>query len=116
MPHIIIDCSSQLAELVDLDLIVKTVHDSAEASGIFTPGDVKARIITSDHYTVGGSRANYVHVIAHILAGRTDEKKKKLTHSIVDQLCQLLPGVKAISADVRDIRKETFSNRSSVGK
>ncbi|GAC1569790.1 MAG: hypothetical protein NVS3B3_24170 [Aquirhabdus sp.] len=114
MPHCVIECPSQLSELINLNVLAKAVHDAAESTGLFVKGDVKSRVVISNNYVVGGKVDNYVHVISHILSGRTVEQKKLLSNEIVKCLCELLPNVEMLSVEVRDIEKETYSNRRSV--
>ena len=52
-----------------------------------------------------------MHLIFYVLAGRSDDDKRALSRRIVRALVQRLPQVPAISLDVRDIRREVFSNR-----
>jgi 5-carboxymethyl-2-hydroxymuconate isomerase len=114
MPHCVIECPSLLSELIDLNALAKAVHDAAESTGLFATGDVKSRVVVSEHHVVGGKSDNYVHVITHILSGRTDDQQKLLANRIAECLCELLPSVEMLSVEVRDIRKETYSNRHSV--
>ena len=116
MPHCVIECPIELKGHVCFSDLVKAVHDSAEQTNLFEPGDVKARIVSSENYLVGGQKEHYVHTVVHILAGRKVGQKKLLADSITATLCKLLPDVKMISVEVRDICKATYSNRLSVEK
>ena len=114
MPHCVIECPVELREIVDFDILVKAVHDATEASGLFEKGDVKSRLVLARHYVVGGERVPYVHVIAHLLSGRSTEQKQALSKSIAATLCELLPTVEWLSVDVKDIDRATYSNRKSL--
>ncbi len=114
MPHCVIECSADLADIVSFETLVKEVHDVTESSGLFSTGDVKARLVLSDDYWVGGRREHFVHIICHILSGRTVLQRKQLADSIVVTLCGLLPSVEMLSVDVREIDKNTYSNKKGL--
>lgn len=113
MPHCLIEGSRTLQALLDPDELVRLVHDTAAASALFKPGEVKVRLNLYEHYCVGGEQADFIHLIFFILAGRTDEQKKHLSMMLVRALVQRLPGVEVVSVDVRDIAREAFSNKRS---
>ena len=116
MPHCIIECSSKLSDLISFDVLVREVHDITESSNLFSKGAVKARIALSNYYIVGGDTDNFINVIVNIFPGRTIQQRKSLSMGITDRLCNILPTVKAISVEVREIEKNTHSNRLSIEK
>lgn len=116
MPHCVIETSSELKKIIDLDLLVKEVHDTTEKSGLFEKGDVKSRLLISENYLVGGVKENYVHIVTHILSGRSETQRKSLADSIALTLCDLLPTVEMLSVEVREINKKMYSNRNAVKK
>ncbi|WP_207796593.1 5-carboxymethyl-2-hydroxymuconate Delta-isomerase [Sphingomonas oleivorans] len=111
-----IECPASIEAAVDLDILVKTVHDAADSTGIFTPGDVKSRLKVYQHDMVGGRKDDYVHVTIGLLSGRTDDQKKALSSAVARAVCELLPNVHFISVDVRDFCLETYSNRASLDR
>ncbi|GDY25015.1 MULTISPECIES: 5-carboxymethyl-2-hydroxymuconate Delta-isomerase [unclassified Agarivorans] len=114
MPHCVIECPADLARIVNFDVLVEAVHDAVEASGLFADGDVKARLVLANHYRVGGKRAPYVHTSVHILSGRSELQKKHLADAVAKAVCELLPSVKMVSVEVRDIAQQYYSNRAAV--
>jgi 5-carboxymethyl-2-hydroxymuconate isomerase len=116
VPHCVIECPAELNILVDFDRLVKAIHDTTEASGLFVIGDVKSRLVLSEHYWVNGQRDMYVHVVCHILSGRTVEQRKALGDALALTLCELLPTVEMLSVEVREIERKIYSNRQAVGK
>lgn len=114
MPHCVIECPVELVSLVDLERLVSAIHDAAESSNLFEPGDVKARLVLSEHYVVGGIKAPYVHTVVHLLSGRSDDQKKHLADLVTTAVCHLLPSVEMISTEARDIPRLAYSNRRSV--
>jgi 5-carboxymethyl-2-hydroxymuconate isomerase len=114
MPHCVIECPADLARIVNFDVLVEAVHDAAEASGLFSAGDVKARLVLANHYRVGGKRAPYVHINVHILSGRSEFQKQALARDIASAVCALLPQVEMISVEVRDIALHSYANRALI--
>ena len=113
MPHCLIEGSRSLLQRVGGSELVTRVHAAAMGSGLFKEGEVKVRLNLYEHFTVGGSEEDFVHVIVYLLAGRADEQKKALSMAIVRALLERLPAVQSLSVDVRDMRREAFSNRRS---
>lgn len=114
MPHCVIETSSELSQIIDFDLLVKEIHDTTQESGLFEDGDTKSRLVISDNYLVGGVKDHFVHIITHILSGRSELQRKKLADSIALKLCDLLPTVEMLSVEVREIDTKMYSNRKSI--
>ena len=114
MPHCILDCSRTIERHAKLGDIIKAVPDAADGIGLFGKGDVKVRINLCEHYTVGGSSDDFVHTIAYIMSGRTEEQRKNLSRQIILALKPLLPDVRVISTDIREINRATYNNRNTV--
>ncbi|MCE0780192.1 5-carboxymethyl-2-hydroxymuconate Delta-isomerase [Pseudomonas sp. NMI542_15] len=112
MPHCIIDCPASLAERVGEQTLLAAVHDAIDASGLFKPGDIKARLNTLSHYRCGAGQDDFVHVALYLFAGRSAEQRRSLASAGVAALVGLLPEVEALSMDVREMTRETFVNRS----
>ncbi|WP_258908943.1 5-carboxymethyl-2-hydroxymuconate Delta-isomerase [Pseudomonas putida] len=112
MPHCIIDCPASLAERVGEQTLLAAMHDAIDASGLFKPGDIKARLNTFSHYRCGAGQNDFVHVALYLFAGRSAEQRRSLASAGVAALVGLLPEVEALSMDVREMARETFVNRS----
>ncbi|MFT4536999.1 MAG: 5-carboxymethyl-2-hydroxymuconate isomerase [Saprospiraceae bacterium] len=114
MPHFVIDCFHEIIKLKAPIEIIQKVSDTAEASGLFTPGDIKVRINPFEHYNVGNTQDNFLHVFANIMEGRTANQKRKLSKSIVTELKTMFLDVPIISMNVRDFEKASYCNKSMV--
>lgn len=44
MPHFILDCSEHIIQLKSPEEIIQAVYNAADATGLFTVGDIKVRI------------------------------------------------------------------------
>lgn len=113
MPHCLVEGSLTLIRLISAPELLGVVEEAAAATQLFQPGEVKLRLSLYEHFSVGGSQEDFIHLIFYILAGRTDEQKRLLSRQIVRALVERLPSVNAVSLDVRDIDREVFSNKRS---
>jgi 5-carboxymethyl-2-hydroxymuconate isomerase len=114
MPHFIIDCSPNVIQLNSPADILRSVHDTAEATGLFAKGDIKARINVYEHYTVGNTANDFIHVFGNIMEGRNTEQKADLSRKIISRLKTMFPAVPVISMNVIDFEKATYCNRTMV--
>jgi len=114
MPHFVIDCSVSILKLKSPEDILRAVHDTAEATQLFAKGDIKARINAYEHYTVGNTHNDFIHVFGHIMEGRNTAQKSSLSRSIIDVLKAMFPDVPVISMNVVDFEKATYCNRKMI--
>ena len=114
MPHFVIDCSEHIIKLKSPEEIIQQVYNTADASGLFTKGDIKVRINPFQYYTVGNTSDDFIHVFGNIMEGRTADQKKKLSESIVSKLKSMFPDVPIISINIRDFEKATYCNKTMV--
>ena len=112
MPHFVIDCSENVLRLRAPSEILREVHDTAEATGLFKEGDIKVRIRAFEHYTVGGAETDFIHVFGNIMEGRTVEQKADLARKITGNLKELFPEVPVISINIREFERATYCNRN----
>jgi 5-carboxymethyl-2-hydroxymuconate isomerase len=84
VPHLVIECSSNVRDAVPAEAIVKAIHDAAVSTRIFPTAGVRTRLYVADACLVGdGSPENgFVHVRAHIAAGRDLETQRRAGEAI----------------------------------
>lgn len=109
MPHLVIEHSRSLEQNLPAQDMMKIAHDAALASGQFGGPDIKVRLVATDHALVGGNPETFLHIGLYLLSGRDTETKKALTRSLVEAFKARLPDVASISADARDMDRETYS-------
>ncbi len=115
MPHFVVDCSENVLNQKPSPEIMQAIYDVAVSSGLFAAagvGGIKVRIIPFKDFVVVDNNNDFVHVIAHILEGRTSEQKKDLSAGVVERLKALLPEVTHISMHIQDIEKAGFCNQT----
>lgn len=114
MPHFVIDCSENILRKQSPDTIIQKVYDTAASTGLFDPRDIKVRINPFEHYSVGNTKDDFIHIFANIMEGRTIDQKKNLSERIIKELKPLFPDVPVISINIRDFEKSTYCNKSMV--
>jgi 5-carboxymethyl-2-hydroxymuconate isomerase len=85
MPHVITEYSANLDGVVDIPRLVKELHETAIASGLFQVGGIRSRAKKRDVYVVAdGDPLNaFVFVVARIAPGRPIEKRKALGEALL---------------------------------
>lgn len=108
MPHIVVEYSHNIENLVKSENITKQLHAVVVDSGLFSPDAVKARAIGYHDYILPNGAENFVHVTTSILSGRTVEQRLELNASIFTCLKKLLPNVDKLSCDMREMDAQTY--------
>lgn len=114
MPHFVIDCSENIIAMTSPEDIMQNVYNAAESTQLFDEGDIKVRINPFNHYNIGNTKNDFIHIFANIMEGRTNEQKSNLSRQIVSELKQMFPEVPIISMNIRDFEKATYCNKSMV--
>lgn len=114
MPHFVIDCSEKIIALKSPSEIMQEVYDTAHSTKLFDEGDIKVRINPFEHYNVGNTEDDFIHIFANIMEGRTVSQKQNLSKMIVSALKIMFPDVPIISMNIRDFEKATYFNKSMV--
>jgi 5-carboxymethyl-2-hydroxymuconate isomerase len=89
MPHLNIEYSANLEEVLDVQALVDTIHKTALETGIFPLGGVRTRAEPRKHYRIanGDPSAGYIHMMVRIGSGRDVETRKSAGDSIFAALC-----------------------------
>ncbi len=114
MPHFVMDCSEDVLNHHDEEFIIQQIHIAASASGLFEENDIKVRLNPFKTYSVGNTKASFIHVFAHIMQGRSTEQKAQLSHHVVTLLTNLFPDVQNIAMNISDFEKATYCNRAML--
>jgi 5-carboxymethyl-2-hydroxymuconate isomerase len=118
VPHFVIDCSESILNLVDRDVLMRSVYAAAESTGLFAlsgVGGIKVRLRPYRYFTNVDAHEHFVHVFADIMEGRTREQKRSLAEHVVRTLKELLPDVEIISMNVREFERATYCNTAILG-
>lgn len=94
MPHIIIECSANVAEVTDLDALAHTVHTTAIATGVAPMDALRTRVIVPAHHVIADQRPEnkYIAIVARLAAGRTAADRDTLLDALVACVISQLDG------------------------
>ena len=114
MPHFVVHCSENVLAVRPVDEMMRAVHDTAEATGLFRPGDIKVRVQGFTHYNVANTSNDFIHVFGNIMGGRTIEQRASLSRAVISKLTAMYPEVPVISMNVFEFEKATYCNRTML--
>lgn len=114
MPHFIIDCSQDILLQKTPNEIMDAVYETADATGLFAPNDIKVRLQPYPYYRLGNGKKNFLHVFGYIMEGRTTEQKADLSKRISIKLTELLPEISFLSVNISEFEIATYSNKALI--
>jgi 5-carboxymethyl-2-hydroxymuconate isomerase len=119
MPHIMLECSANLAERVDLDELVRSVHEAALETGVFPVGGTRTRLVIHERYRIAdGDPANaFAHAVLRIGKGRDEATKQAAGERVFEALCSTLAaayaaGPLALSLELAEIDGLSFKQNN----
>jgi 5-carboxymethyl-2-hydroxymuconate isomerase len=92
MPHLNIEYSANLEEVLDVQALVDRIHETALQTGIFPLGGVRTRAEARKYYRIanGNPDAGYIHLMVRIGAGRDVETRRRAGDRIFGALCDFM--------------------------
>lgn len=88
MPHLVIEHSDNVAELVDIAALVDAMHDAALATGIAPLDALRTRAVGRQHYAIADRDPEnaFIAVTARLGAGRSHAEKRTLLDALMAAL------------------------------
>jgi 5-carboxymethyl-2-hydroxymuconate isomerase len=121
MPHVVIECSANLDDLVDLDEVIRELHESALSTGVFPLGGIRTRVHVVEHYRIAdGNAANaFAHVEMAIGQGRDLTTRRRAAETVFHALCAVMDRAAAgqplaLSLELRELERETSFRRNNI--
>ncbi|WP_147378763.1 5-carboxymethyl-2-hydroxymuconate Delta-isomerase [Motilimonas pumila] len=114
VPHVLIEYSQQLESQLSHAALMSDVHQVLVSSDLFQPQDIKVRMRDCCHAIIGGEHSRFIHVEVVMWQGRDFSQKKTLSNAILALLTESFPDVAAMSVDIRDCDKQTYSKRAPL--
>ena len=122
MPHVILECSRNIIEEIDLHPVFVRIHEALVGLGTFALEDIKSRAITHDRHAVGDGRPQsaFVHVQLSILEGRPKEIREAAGAAILAILRETYRRSweelqLSLSVEVREMARDTYFKDRSEG-
>jgi 5-carboxymethyl-2-hydroxymuconate isomerase len=110
MPHQTIEYSANLATKVDIDEMVRVLHDRAAAIDALPIGGLRTRAVARQHYCIADGHADnqFVNIVLRIAPGRTPDVKKAAGEALFQTACEFLEPVfsaspLAISYEIQEL-------------
>ena len=121
MPHLIVEYSANLEPELDVPALVRTVHETALATGVFPVGGVRTRAARRDHYRIADGHPDnrFVHLDIKIATGRPLDVRKKAGDAIFKAVTDTLTSLFAkyplgISMEIMEINPETSWKQNNL--
>jgi 5-carboxymethyl-2-hydroxymuconate isomerase len=106
MPHLIIEHSNNLT--IKTEELVATIHQAAISTALFDLTTVKTRANSFEYFQLGNGKAGFVHVQAHIMAGREVDQKQRLSETLLYALEDAVGDDFQLSVHVYDLLPEIY--------
>ncbi len=112
MPHITIEYSKNLGDIIEISNLVLEAHDALAEQGI-DKERIKTRGVPCKYVAVGdhGSHGHMLHATLLLLEGRDVETKRKYGDAIHAVMHKYVEGVVqhcSITLEIRDMVKDTY--------
>ncbi len=121
MPHVIIECSENLAQIVSLDDVVRRLHEAALATGVFPLGGLRTRVHVAQQYRIadGDPRHVFMHVQLRIGKGRDVATRKRASEQMFTALREAMAlataaTTVALSLEIVEIDSDTGHNYNTI--
>ena len=110
MPHISIEYSSNLDEILDIGALCETLRLAGIETGLFPMPGIRVRAFRADHYAIadGDPKHGFIDISIRLREGRPQEKKEAATaHLFSVAKAFIAPALDhhsiALSMEMRDI-------------
>ena len=121
MPHVITEFSANLEGVVDIPALVKELHETAIASGLFEVGGIRSRAKKRDIFRVadGDPQNGFIFVMARIAPGRPADKRKALGEALLATASKRLEPAFAsrgltLSVEIEELNGEYTFRRNNI--
>ena len=92
MPHFIIEYSANLEPHIDINALVRTVHEAAIETGIFPLKGLRTRACPRHTYRIADAHPDnaFVHITARVGHGRTVAIRRAAGEAVFGAACEFL--------------------------
>ncbi|MGH1375262.1 MAG: 5-carboxymethyl-2-hydroxymuconate Delta-isomerase [Alphaproteobacteria bacterium] len=112
MPHITVEYSKNIGDIIVMSKLVEDLHESLAAQGI-DKARIKTRAYACDYVVVGdqASHGHMIHATLLLLEGRDVATKKQYGDALHKTMKGYVDGVVrncAVTLEIRDMAKDTY--------
>ena len=99
MPHQVIEYSAHVADRVDIDALVRELHETAAAIDALPIGGLRTRAVARTHYRIADGHPDnaFINVTLRIAPGRDFAVRKAAGERLFASLCDFVEPVYASS-------------------
>lgn len=113
MPHQIIEYSKNLDADIDIDELVRALHETAVSLDSLPTGGIRTRAVRRDHCRIADGHADnaFINVTLRIAGGRTAEQKREAGEKLFSSLTRFVEDIYqtrplALSFEIQEIDPE----------
>ncbi|NKB35024.1 MAG: hypothetical protein GKR91_18160 [Pseudomonadales bacterium] len=121
MPHQIVEVSSNIESLLDLDRLVQALHHCAAEQEALALGGMRTRVYTASQTLIADESPDYgfIAVYLRIAEGRPEEVRKVMGTKLMECLCTFVDDnlgnvPLALSYEIQEIEADMRWNRNRV--
>lgn len=110
MPHQIIEYSANLESKVDIEALLRTLHEAAAGIDALPIGGLRTRAVARQHYRIADGHPDnaFINVVLRLAPGRPFDVRKAAGKTLFDALCDFLEPVfssspLAISYEIQEL-------------
>jgi 5-carboxymethyl-2-hydroxymuconate isomerase len=110
MPHQVIEYSANLERVVDIDALVKVLHETAAGIDALPIGGLRTRAVARQHYRVADGHPDnaFINIFLRIAPGRPFDVRKAAGEELFQALCDYLEPIYsssplAISYEIQEL-------------
>ena len=112
MPHIIVEYSKNLGDIINISKLVYDLHEELAAQGV-DKERIKTRALACNYVSVGeqDSRGHMLHLTLLLLEGRDNATKKQYGDALHNMMKDCVGDVVkhcSITLEIRDMVKDTY--------
>jgi 5-carboxymethyl-2-hydroxymuconate isomerase len=115
MPHLVLECSANVPDAPDFDVVLRRLHEAMTTAGPFDIGNVKSRAVRHERYRIadGAPNRSFVHLTVSVLAGREPEVLRGTGEALLAVLRETFPRARAarscdFTVEVREMRTDAY--------
>ena len=121
MPHITLEYSANLENMLDMSALCHVLKDAAAATGVFPPAGIRVRAHAASYAVIadGDPRHGFVDITVRLAAGRDYAAKTRATDAVFEAARAFTADVMAstpfmLSLELREIDPEYSRKTSSI--
>lgn len=121
MPHLILDYSANLDDMLDMHALCIALKDAAVATGVFPQAGIRVRAHAADYTVIADGDPNhaFVDITVKMAAGRTETQRTTVIDGVFDAAKAFTADLMAtrpfmLSIELREIHPDQSRKSSSI--